>query len=167
ERLQRGPVSIAETASVLLQLASGLSAAHRAGIVHRDLKPANILLTRDGQVKILDFGVAKFVSDGEATAARLTQAGTTVGTVAYMAPEQTQGSEVNARADIWALGVIAYEMLAGRLPFNGQSVPAMALAILREAPTDLRTLRHDVPEELRRIINAALEKIPEKRTISA
>jgi dienelactone hydrolase len=167
ERLSRGRMTVAEVASVLLQIANGLSAAHRAGVVHRDLKPANILLVRDGQVKILDFGIAKFVSDDRGTATRLTEAGATVGTIAYMAPEQVEGREVDARADIWALGVIAYEMLAGRLPFGGSTVPATAMAILNDEPPDVGTLRPDVPEELRRIVGVALQKNAQKRTIDA
>src|SRR4029077_11944971 len=104
QRIERGPLPVYDAARIAEQMAAGLAAAHRAGIVHRDLKPANVMLTRDGQVKIVDFGLAKVVSETQATAARMTAAGTTVGTVAYMAPEQATGHDVGARADIWAFG---------------------------------------------------------------
>src|SRR5688572_20717993 len=128
ERIARGALSIADAAVIAGQIATGLAAAHRAGIVHRDLKPANVMLTRDGQVKILDFGLATISADTRETATRLTSPGTALGTVAYMAPEQTLGIDADARADVWALGVTFFEMLAGRLPFAGGSAPAMMLS---------------------------------------
>jgi serine/threonine protein kinase len=167
QRIDRGPLTFPEVARIGGQIAAGLAAAHRMGIVHRDLKPANVVLTRDGQVKIVDFGLAKIFSGTQATATHVTEAGTTVGTVAYMSPEQATGVEVDARADVWALGVTLYEMLTGRLPFSGETAPAMLLAVASKTPTPLGRLRSGVPETLARIIERALEKDPARRTISA
>ena len=167
ERLERSPVTVQEAAAILLQLATGLAAAHHAGIVHRDLKPANVMLTRDGQVKILDFGLAKTVSDSAATMTRMTEYGAAVGTIAYMAPEQAQGEEIDGRVDIWAIGVIAYEMLAGRLPFRSENAAAALLSALTDTPVALDDLRPDVPEELTRLVHRALEKSKEARTLTA
>jgi serine/threonine-protein kinase len=130
ERLAReGALPEAEAAAIARQVAEGLAAAHRAGIVHRDLKPGNVMLLSDGSVKILDFGLAK-VSDASVTAT-----GDRLGTASYMAPEQIRSGPVDARADLWALGVILYEMLAGRRPFGGTSDLAVAHAILHDSPT--------------------------------
>jgi hypothetical protein len=167
QRLERGPVSVREAVSILLHLATGLAAAHHAGIVHRDLKPANVMLTQDGQVKILDFGLAKMVSDSEQTAARMTGPGTTIGTVAYMAPEQAQGAEVDAGADIWALGVIAYQMLTGRLPFKTENAAAALLSVLTDVPASIHDARPEVPDEIATLVNRALEKSRERRTLTA
>jgi dienelactone hydrolase len=167
QRIERGPLTFAEAARIAGQIAAGLAAAHRAGIVHRDLKPANVLLTRDGQVKIVDFGLAKVFSETQATATRMTAPGTTVGTVAYMAPEQATGVEVDARADVWALGVTFYEMLTGRLPFRGETAPAMLLAVASKPAPPVRDLRPDAPDTLARIVARALEKDPARRVISA
>ncbi len=114
QRLRRGPMTIDEIAGVGAQIASGLAAAHDVGIVHRDLKPANVMLTPTGQVKILDFGLARNVSPDFDTMTRITTEQTTVGTLAYMAPEQLSSADVDQRADIWAFGIVLYEMLAGR-----------------------------------------------------
>ena len=114
QRLRRGPMTIDEIAGVGAQIASGLAAAHEVGIVHRDLKPANVMLTPTGQVKILDFGLARNVSPDFDTMTRLTTEQTTVGTLAYMAPEQLSSADVDQRADVWAFGIVLYEMLAGR-----------------------------------------------------
>lgn len=166
-RLARGAMSVDEATAVLRQIAAGLAAAHRAGIVHRDLKPANVMLTRDGQVKILDFGLAKVLSDNEKTATRMTATGMVVGTIAYMAPEQARGEEVDARADIWAFGVIAYEMFAGQLPFKGENTAAVLLSLLTETPAAIQQLRPDVPDGLAHIVSAALEKQRARRIITA
>ena len=167
ERIARGPVSIDEALSILGQIADGLARAHAAGIVHRDLKPGNIIITRDGVAKILDFGLAAYSSPDAATETRLTAAGITMGTIAYMAPEQAAGERVDARADIWALGVIAYELLSGRLPFRGPHTAALLHAIQYDAPIDLKTLRPDVPGPLRAAIIRALEKRPADRLPTA
>lgn len=165
--IARGPLTVNETARIAGQIASGLAAAHRAGIVHRDLKPANVVVTNDGQVKIVDFGLAMVHSETQETGTRMTAAGTTLGTVAYMAPEQAAGIDVDARADVWALGVTLYEMLTGRLPFPGETVPAMLLAVASQTPVPVRNVRPDAPEELVRIVERALEKDPARRTITA
>ena len=167
ERLERGPLAVPEAAAILGQLSTGLAAAHRAGIVHRDLKPANIMLTRDGQVKILDFGLAKIMSDSARTATHLTNPGTVMGTVAYMSPEQAQGAEVDARADVWAVGVMAYEMFAGRLPFNAENPTAALLSLVTDTPPALGAVRPDIPHELASVVERALEKSPEHRTVTA
>ncbi|MFN7973696.1 MAG: serine/threonine-protein kinase [Acidobacteriota bacterium] len=133
-RLRRGRMTVAETEPILRQIASGLAAAHRAGVVHRDLKPGNVMLTADGAVKILDFGLAKVA--GRA-ADSLTSTGAVMGTVAYMSPEQARGEELDARTDVWSLGVIAYEMLSGSPPFGGQTDPAILSRILIEDPPAL------------------------------
>ncbi|MFQ5528692.1 MAG: serine/threonine-protein kinase, partial [Thermoanaerobaculia bacterium] len=114
ERLRHGPLPVDETVSVLRQMADGIAAAHRAGIVHRDIKPGNVMLTKTGQIKILDFGLAKPQSgSADGPSGSLTAAGTTLGTVAYMSPEQARGDPVDQRTDLWSLGVICYELLSG------------------------------------------------------
>jgi serine/threonine-protein kinase len=125
------------------------------------------MLTHDGQVRIVDFGLAKVVSETQETVARMTATGTTVGTAAYMAPEQATGLDVSARADIWAFGVTFYEMLTGRLPFDGRTAPALLLAVATQSPPAIRGLRPDVPEALEGIVERALEKDPARRTLSA
>jgi len=167
ERLDRGALPVDEAIAILQKIATGLAAAHRAGIVHRDLKPANTMLLADGQVKILDFGLASVVSDRADTMTRLTQPGTVVGTLGYMAPEQINGAEVGPAADVWALGVIAYEMLTGRTPFSGHNAGAAALALMTVTPEPLNAVRADVPEQLAHLVAEALEKMPERRTLTA
>ncbi|MDO9695747.1 MAG: protein kinase [Candidatus Latescibacteria bacterium] len=130
--LARGPLDTATALSYARQMAAGLTHAWRHGVVHRDIKPANLMITGDDEVKIVDFGLARLQG-----AHRLTRTGATVGTAAYMSPEQVQGAEVGHAADLWALGVVLFEMLTGRLPFSGESEPALLYAIVHEKPAPL------------------------------
>jgi serine/threonine protein kinase/Tol biopolymer transport system component len=158
ERLARGPLALAEAADVAARLAAGLARAHERGIVHRDVKPANVILTADGRVKLLDFGVARLTDQS-----RLTRAGAAMGTTAYMSPEQFHGEPAGPAADVWSLGVVLYEMVAGGLPFAGPSEKEMVRAILEAAPRPLPALRTGVPAALARIVERALAKRPAER----
>ncbi|MFL6259785.1 MAG: protein kinase domain-containing protein [Thermoanaerobaculia bacterium] len=158
KQIERGPLKIEVALDYACQVASGLARAHAEGIVHRDVKPANLLVSRQGQVKIVDFGLAKLASQ-----TRLTQAGLALGTSGYMSPEQLRGEEVNHRTDIWALGVVLHEMITGRLPFRGDSPGAIAHAILYIDPEPMTALRTGVPLELDRIVLKMLAKNPADR----
>ncbi len=153
------PLASHDAVAIAAQIAEGLVAAHAKGIVHRDIKPANIFVTKDGTVKILDFGIAKLA--GSKT--KLTKTGSTVGTVAYMSPEQAMGKEVDQRTDIWSLGVILYEMLAGALPFRGDYEQAVVYSILNEEPEPLANIRNNIPDPLQRVVDKALAKNIGKR----
>jgi len=158
ERIARGRLPIAEAVDIAQQIAEGLAKAHGQGIAHRDVKPANIFITTDGLVKIVDFGLAKLSGSS-----RMTRTGTTVGTVAYMAPEQCLGEDTDHRTDVWSLGVTLYEMISGELPFRGDREPAMAYSILNEEPTSISTRIPDVPRRIEEIVVRALEKRPDDR----
>jgi serine/threonine-protein kinase len=152
-RIARGSLSVNEAVDITVQMAQGLSRAHESDIVHRDIKPGNIMITTRGEVKIVDFGIAKL-----AGRTSVTKTGTTVGTVAYMSPEQAKGAQVDHRTDIWSLGVILYEMLAGNPPFAGEYEQAVLYSIIHEESQSLRTLRQDVPEKLEQFIAKAMAK---------
>lgn len=157
-RLSQRPMAVEEALDVGIQIAQGLKEAHGKGIVHRDVKSANILLTAYGQAKITDFGLAYL-----AGRSRLTQSGTTLGTPAYMSPELAQGVPADRRTDVWSLGVVLYEMLTGRLPFDGQQEQVIVYSIINEDPEPATALRPELPVELDRIIRKALAKRPEER----
>jgi serine/threonine-protein kinase len=164
--------SVPTIVDLAMQIADGMAAAHGLSIVHRDLKPGNILVTREGRVKILDFGLATVVhssaQDADSTLTMgITDPGTTVGTVAYMSPEQARGQIVDARSDLWSLGVILYEITTGRRPFQGPTAPVIYAEILGKTPIPVRERNPKVPVELERIIARLLEKHREMRYQSA
>ncbi len=158
ERIALGPMKLEEVVDISTQVASGLRAAHEKGIIHRDIKPANVMLAEDGPVKVMDFGIAKL-----AWAADLTKTVGTMGTLAYMSPEQARGEAVDHRTDIWSLGVVLYEMLAGRLPFSGEEIPGVIYSILNRDPEPLIVLRPDVQRHIEQAIAKALAKDPARR----
>ena len=166
-RIARGPLPVEEALEIAVQAARGLAKAHAHGIVHRDVKPGNLFVTRDGVVKILDFGIAKLTGAQLTGEAGHTRRGALLGTPSYMAPEQTRGEPVDARADVWSLGVVFYEMLAGRRPFVGGTGVAVVHAVLHETPEPLKHLRPEVPAELERILSRMLAKDPGQRHADA
>lgn len=150
--------SLHEIIDIASQIAQGLVSAHAKGIIHRDIKPANVIITKSGIVKILDFGLAKLAHHSG-----ITKTGSTPGTVAYMSPEQTRGEEIDQRADLWALGVVLYEMVAGRLPFKGECDAAILYAIVNLQPEPVQKFHPDVPDRLAGVIERALQKDPRDR----
>jgi len=158
QRIERGPVDPQEAVDIVTQVGRGLSEAHRARIVHRDIKPANIFIVKTGVVKILDFGLAKLAGGGVAT-----QTGVIVGTLAYMSPEQVQGLELDHRTDIWSVGVVLYELLAGRRPFRGENLLSISHAILQAQPPMPAAARPDESPAFARVMERALAKRPDDR----
>ncbi len=169
ERLKASRLPLRKAIDIALQIGHGLAAAHDKGIVHRDLKPDNLFLTRDGHVKILDFGLAKLVSPGpeRAGAASLTETGMILGTAGYMAPEQVRGERADHRADLFAFGAILYEMLSGTRAFPGTTLVDSIYAILNTEPAPLTELRPEVPTTLEEFVRHCLEKDPAQRFQSA
>jgi serine/threonine-protein kinase len=167
------PLELRKTLAIVIQVADALAAAHEAGIVHRDIKPENVMLRRDGYVKVLDFGLAKLANESAAaevtpeapTMTRVvkTDPGVVMGTASYMSPEQARGLDVDPRTDIWSLGTLLYEMVAGRLPFEGATTSDVIATILHREPPSLLLYRSDVPSELERIVEKALTKPREER----
>src|SRR6266536_1931073 len=175
EQLNGTALPVRKAIDYALQIASGLAAAHAKGIVHRDLKPENLFVTKEGRVKILDFGLAKLIEprDGSEvrtdlpTRQRNTEPGTVVGTVGYMSPEQVRGQRVDHRSDIFSLGVIVYEMLSGKRAFRGDSTIETLNAILKEDPPELSESNSQINPALERVVMHCLEKSPEQRFQSA
>ncbi|MGI5282193.1 protein kinase domain-containing protein [Nonomuraea polychroma] len=162
EMAARGPLPVAEACHLLSQAAAGLDAAHRAGVVHRDVKPANLHLTADGRLKVVDFGLAHMATE----ASRLTTVGTIIGTPAYLAPEQIDGSGGEAATDLYALGCVAYELLCGKPPFTG-SPAELVYQHVHHAPAPPSSHRPDIPIQLERLILAMLAKNPADRPADA
>jgi Tol biopolymer transport system component len=157
-------LSVRKVADIGAQIADALAAAHRAGVTHRDIKPDNVMVTRDGRVKLLDFGIAKAAAAPEGVTIAQTAFGSTLGTPGYMAPEQVRGGVVDPRTDIFALGVLLYEMLAGTPPFKRETAPEILTATLHVDPPDLPA---GIPDSLQRVIRRCLEKNPAERFQSA
>ena len=155
---EKEPLSIKKVLDIGIQVCEGLAAAHEKGIVHRDIKSDNIMLAPRGQIKIMDFGLAKIKG-----AMKLTMDGSTLGTLAYMSPEQVQGEEADHRSDVFSLGVVLYELLAGRLPFGGEHQAAIVYSILNEAPQTIARFNNQVSAKLEDIVFKALAKEREER----
>jgi serine/threonine-protein kinase len=166
DRIKQGPIPLEEALGIAVKIAGALDAAHEKGIIHRDLKPGNIKIKPDGTVKVLDFGLAKTIDSPTAVSPEVsptvsmaaTQAGVILGTAAYMSPEQARGKVVDKRADIWALGVVLYEMLTGKRLFVGEDLTEIVASVVKDQP-DLSA----VPEPARRLLERCLEKDPRKR----
>ncbi len=158
DRLERGTLEVQEALDIVLQAAAGLARAHEKDIVHRDITPANILITTEEVIKIVDFGLAKLKGR-----TKVTKSGTTVGTVAYMSPEQARGEEVDARSDIFSLGVVLYEVLTGQRPFPGAYEAEVVYGIINKQPLPVAHHRTDLPNALQKILDLALAKDREKR----
>jgi serine/threonine protein kinase/tetratricopeptide (TPR) repeat protein len=164
-----GGLPLERVLELAIPLTDALASAHERGVIHRDLKPGNVMVTRDGRVKVLDFGLAKLTgagADQEATV-DVTRAGQVAGTIPYMAPEQLRAETVDARADLFALGIILYELSTGRRPFTGKTSADVGSAILRDPPEPLGRVRADLPAELERIVHGCLEKDPRERSQTA
>ena len=158
DRIRKGPLAPHEALTLAGQVAAGLAEAHHKGIIHRDIKSANIMVTAKGQAKVMDFGLAKLQGGSS-----LTKSQTTLGTVAYMSPEQARGGDMDHRTDIWSLGVVLYEVVAGKMPFRGDHDQAVIYSILHDEPEPLKKIRPDTPPELEQVVGQALAKKPADR----
>jgi serine/threonine protein kinase/tetratricopeptide (TPR) repeat protein len=158
KKIEQGPFKIDKAIDIACQITEGLQAAHEKGIVHRDVKSSNIFITQKDQVKIMDFGLAR-----KSDMSQITQKGMTLGTVPYMSPEQARGEKLDHRTDIWSLGVVLYEIISGRLPFQSDYAEALVYSIINEEPEPLTSLRSNVPMELERIVKKAMQKERTKR----
>ncbi len=157
-RINRHPLTLQEALDIALQATRGLAAVHARGVVHRDIKSSNLMVTPEGVVKIMDFGLARIAGQ-----ARMTRAGMVTGTLAYMSPEQVQGKPVDQRSDLWSMGAVLYEMVTGRIPFRGQTEAAVIYSILHAEPEPVTALRTGLPKQLDRIVAKLLAKDPELR----
>ncbi|MER6146242.1 protein kinase [Streptomyces sparsogenes] len=164
ERVERGPVGVDEALRITGDVLSGLEASHALGIVHRDIKPANVMLTPDGRVKVMDFGIARAVQSAESA---LTGTGTVLGSAPYMAPEQATGGEVDGRTDLYAVGVMLYQLLSGRLPFEDDSVPTLLFKHVYAEPPALAEAGVHVPPAVQELVTRALAKTPGERYADA
>lgn len=156
--IEQGSLTIDDKLEIALQIASGIYTAHQKGVIHRDIKSRNIMMDTTGTVKIMDFGLARLEGTDH-----ITKTGTTIGTTAYMSPEQLRGSEADVRSDIWSFGVVLYELFSGELPFRGLHEPAVMYSISEDAPHPLESGKEDVPEYVKAIIARCLEKNPDER----
>ena len=172
EQLGNSPIKLSEVLDISIQIANALTAAHKASIVHRDIKPENVIVRPDGFVKVLDFGLAKLVEhknksfkgwEEETIKQNQTAKGLILGTVNYMSPEQAKGEKVDERTDIFSLGVVIYEMIAGRTPFAGDSISETFANLINKNPQPLSRFSADVPNELQRIVRKALQKKCDER----
>lgn len=155
---ERGPLPPLEAIDYALQILAALGAAHRRDVVHRDIKPQNVMVGEDGRLKVTDFGIAR-----AGTASGMTEAGSVIGTAQYLSPEQARGEDVTAASDCYAVGIVLYEMLTGRVPFDAEKPIAVAMKQVTEAPVPPRALRPEIPEELEQVVLTALEKRPADR----
>jgi len=158
KKVESGPIELDQALRIATQVAEGLQIAHKKGVVHRDIKSANIMVTEDNQAKVMDFGLARISGT-----TLLTKEGSTMGTVAYMSPEQARGEEVDHRTDIWSLGVVLYEMFCGQLPFKGDHEQTVLYSILNKKPKPITGLKAGIPVSIEQVVSKALEKNPDER----
>jgi serine/threonine protein kinase len=158
KKIESGPLELDEALRIATQVAEGLQMAHKKGVVHRDIKSANIMVMEDGQTKIMDFGLARVTGS-----TLLTKDGSTMGTVAYMSPEQARGEAVDHRTDIWSFGVVLYEMLTGELPFKGEHEQAIVFSIRKDKPKPITQIDAEISPSIEQVVDKALEKDADKR----